>query len=539
MSIRYKFILFFVALHMFAAASAYVYELIYQKEKYITTSIDKMYVNRKAQYENFIEEEKTRLNALAEELSQNKRVVAAYEKDDRTIIIDQFESFWKHMADNALINEIHFFKKPALSFVNFANVDAYNIDASAVRGDIGWVTSTFQPSSHFLVCRLYPGLRATYPIIHDDTMLGGVSLGVDMDKLAHSMQKLFNSQVLFALKEQALQQNLKPDRYASIAGQGTLKNEYRFFGDTKDVSERFLKQEKIFRNGISYAVFPILDFHEEKIGYFIFKDDFSEKIAFFEAQAWKTFAYYTMIGVLVFVAILLLINRIVKTLDHLTGILHAIRDKDFDKLNLIKREASERQCDEICRFERQLVATGFEIKNYFDLLTKEMHDYADKMHMDALTHVFNRHAIDDIGENLFLKSQLAKQSMSVMMLDIDDFKSINDTYGHDFGDIVLKHISENVQKQLRSDDFLARYGGEEFVILLPKTAIEQGFEIAQKICRRIQSDETVIGSKSVKVTVSIGLTEIHEEDGTLYDTIKRADTKLYVAKQNGKNRVEV
>lgn len=539
MSLRMKFVLFFITLHFFAAGSTYFHEFIYLEEKYVHESVMQTYEHRKAQYASFIEEETIHLNALAAELSSHKLVLKAYEEDNRTIIIDQFESFWRHMANQALIKEIHFFKKPALSFVNFANVEAYNIDAKEVRRDISWVTSSFQPSTHFLVCRLYPGLRATYPVIKNDTMLGGVSLGIDMSKLADRMQKLFNAEVLFALEEAELHKNLSPDVYDRLKTQGSLKEKFRFFGDGHSFQEAFLEEQVIYHDETCYSIFAIHDFHGKVIGYFVFKDDFSSQVDFFERQSWNTFFYYTAVGLLVFIAIMLLVNRIASTMEHMSSILQAIREKAYDKLALMKRHDDPLRCDEICRFEQQLIDTGYEIRNYLDLLTKELHDYADKMHMDALTRIFNRHAIDDIGENLFLKAQLAKQPLGVMLFDIDNFKVINDTYGHDFGDFVLKQICVIVKNTLRSDDFFARYGGEEFLILLPKTDIAHAFEVGKKVCYEIGHTKMVMGDKSVTVTVSIGLTELHEKDMSLYDLINRADQKLYQAKKNGKNRVEV
>ncbi|MDX1296352.1 MAG: hypothetical protein R3302_08790, partial [Sulfurimonadaceae bacterium] len=119
MSLRYKFILFFIALHFFAATSTYYYEFIYHKEQFIEDAVSKSYENRKAQYQNYLDEEMVRLNAFAMELSTNEEVLRAYRDNDREMLIHRFESFWKNMAADALIKEIHFFKKPAVSFVNF------------------------------------------------------------------------------------------------------------------------------------------------------------------------------------------------------------------------------------------------------------------------------------------------------------------------------------------------------------------------------------------------------------------------------------
>ena len=106
---------------------------------------------RKHEFNSIINTRKTLLIAIADSLTQNAEVRRAYINDEREIIIKNFENMWKTFQKGKLISEIHFFKSPVTSFVNFSNLQKYNIDVKDIRQDIGWVASTFTPSTHFLV----------------------------------------------------------------------------------------------------------------------------------------------------------------------------------------------------------------------------------------------------------------------------------------------------------------------------------------------------------------------------------------------------
>ena len=125
------------------------------------------------------------------------------------------------------------------------------------------------------------------------------------------------------------------------------------------------------------------------------------------------------------------------------------------------------------------------------------------------------------------------------MLDIDDFKKVNDTYGHDVGDMVLIKLAETIKNDIRKEDLFIRYGGEEFLIILPNSNIENTYIVAEKIKKHIEDITLEIGHKHLKFTISLGISEIREGDSSIFDAIKRADINLYEAKRNGKNRVEI
>lgn len=153
---------------------------------------------------------------------------------------------------------------------------------------------------------------------------------------------------------------------------------------------------------------------------------------------------------------------------------------------------------------------------------------------DRLTGVYNRHKIEEVLNLELNRANRYDLKFSILILDIDYFKEVNDTYGHNKGDQVLKKMCNLIEKNIRDADTLGRWGGEEFIIIAPETNIEKSFKLANKL-RKIISQYNFIKDK--KVTVSIGLAE-YENNYSIDEIISRADQALYKAKNNGRNRVE-
>jgi diguanylate cyclase (GGDEF)-like protein len=152
---------------------------------------------------------------------------------------------------------------------------------------------------------------------------------------------------------------------------------------------------------------------------------------------------------------------------------------------------------------------------------------------DQLTEVFNRRHIMTRFEEEFEKFKRLKKKVSCIMADIDNFKAINDSYGHQVGDQVLKEISHRIRNTVRAYDILGRYGGEEFLIIMPDTSLEDARELAERIRTRVK-EETV---NNVSLTLSLGVVCVEESDRSVDDIIRRADQNLYKAKKGGKDRV--
>ncbi len=159
--------------------------------------------------------------------------------------------------------------------------------------------------------------------------------------------------------------------------------------------------------------------------------------------------------------------------------------------------------------------------------------------MDSLTGLYNRRYFEVHLQKLLQKNENTRKSMAVLMLDIDHFKSINDTHGHGVGDEILKIFAKRVQDGLRSIDLVARLGGEEFVVILPDITPEVAYFVSERIRKTIANDPflcSAVGG-SVSVTTSIGGAIIDTSDTTIEEVLKRADDVLYQAKSSGRNAV--
>ncbi|NWA29575.1 sensor domain-containing diguanylate cyclase [Pseudomonas gingeri] len=156
---------------------------------------------------------------------------------------------------------------------------------------------------------------------------------------------------------------------------------------------------------------------------------------------------------------------------------------------------------------------------------------------DVLTGSSNRRHFFDSAHRAFEEARLQDSPLAFLLLDIDDFKLINDTYGHPEGDVVLQRIAETGHGALRAGDLFGRIGGEEFAVLLPGCAPEMAQQIAERLQREIQRLSFSHDGKAFGVTVSQGLTSLTPEDESLDPLFARADNAMYQAKRQGKNQI--
>jgi len=190
-----------------------------------------------------------------------------------------------------------------------------------------------------------------------------------------------------------------------------------------------------------------------------------------------------------------------------------------------------REIDFITQLTRQSSITIERANTYAEILRHAT--------LDALTGLNNRRQFEVRLKQEYELAIRQKSNLCAIMLDIDFFKSINDTHGHAIGDKVLKTMANIIKKQLREYDIASRYGGEEFCILLPQTKIEEASIVAQRLRAAVESTQINIDEdKNINITISIGLSQLREKDKA-EDLYKRADKALYDAKNRGRNRVVV
>lgn len=169
-------------------------------------------------------------------------------------------------------------------------------------------------------------------------------------------------------------------------------------------------------------------------------------------------------------------------------------------------------------------------------LQEELSQLSEKVSVDQLTGVLNRRGLDEAMVREISRAQRGGASLCIALLDIDNFKHFNDTYGHHVGDTALQHLAKVVQETVRPTDIAARFGGEEFVILLPDTSIDQAIETISRLQRALTKQFFLGNNERLLITFSAGISlyKKGEEQATV---LNRADQAMYLAKKSGKNRV--
>jgi two-component system cell cycle response regulator len=185
------------------------------------------------------------------------------------------------------------------------------------------------------------------------------------------------------------------------------------------------------------------------------------------------------------------------------------------------------------------VRTQVRKKRYTDKLRDNVQLSMELAITDALTGLHNRRYMESHLATLVEQAASRGKPLSLLVLDIDYFKAINDTYGHDAGDDVLREFATRVRKSIRGIDLACRYGGEEFVIVMPETDMAVATVVAERLRRRIAGEPFLIagGERKIDVTISIGIAALGSPDDNAASLLKRADQALYRAKRDGRNRV--
>ena len=188
--------------------------------------------------------------------------------------------------------------------------------------------------------------------------------------------------------------------------------------------------------------------------------------------------------------------------------------------------------DTLMGMQKKAAATEAEIVK----LHQELDRVSAQARHDPLTGALNRQGLEEAVTREVSKFKRMDSPLCVALLDIDNFKRINDTHGHDVGDVALAHLAEVARSVMRPQDSLARYGGEEFVILMPDTPLDKGIEAMTRLQRELTTRIFMTGNEKVLITFSAGVAQLTPGE-TGASAIKRADQGMYLAKRAGKNRV--
>lgn len=173
-----------------------------------------------------------------------------------------------------------------------------------------------------------------------------------------------------------------------------------------------------------------------------------------------------------------------------------------------------------------------------ELETLYLGNLGSAAHTDALTKIYNKRYLMEVLEVEFKRAKALHTDFSVLFFDLDHFKKVNDTYGHDAGDVVLKEFASLIRaNHIRPKDVFARYGGEEFIILLGNTGLKDAADIAERIRSAVETHAFLYEGKRMAVTTSMGVAELKTGIESASTLLKQADQALYAAKTSGRNRV--
>ena len=178
--------------------------------------------------------------------------------------------------------------------------------------------------------------------------------------------------------------------------------------------------------------------------------------------------------------------------------------------------------------------------NKLEVIKKINFMYSQTRYMsvtDPLTGLYNRRHFEDCVEREFLRSKRYKSNLSFAIIDIDFFKKFNDTYGHSCGDFVLKEVAYKILQTFRKTDMVFRYGGEEFTVIITETPMEKAVIPLERLRKAIYDTEFLYRNQPVKLSISIGVSEVNDSTETIHELFEKADKALYKAKENGRNQI--
>ncbi len=210
------------------------------------------------------------------------------------------------------------------------------------------------------------------------------------------------------------------------------------------------------------------------------------------------------------------------------GLKHMRQDCTFLPLKVGRGEV-----DHVC----VVITDVTEVAVYQQQLKKALAEIEELSARDGLTGVFNRRRLDELLELEFSRHKRYSSCLALALLDIDHFKSLNDTHGHQFGDEVLRGLARSMEQTVRVTDSVGRYGGEEFLIIMPGIDGEQGVAAAERFRRLVEGLSFVHEGEEVRITVSIGVCEVRPRHAAAADAVGDADAALYDAKDRGRNLV--
>lgn len=412
----------------------------------------------------------------------------------RQQLYDQLKETYNHLT-HYNFRQIHFHETDNRSFLRFHKPEKYGDDLTGVRYSVEYVNTFKKSISGFEEGRIFNGFRNVYPLIYNEKHIGSVELSVSMGAVIQQLKHSFDKDSQFILLQSVVDEKVFQTEQSNytpwpIDSKFVLDSNIENHGMLSlylDKEDRERLQDALRKNLLSGQEFVIRVKNEE--------------------------AY----DILAFLPIRNFENNIVAYLFSI--------ESDAE---ILKHKQSFR-----------LITTAFVVLMFFSMFfmiyfIETNRKIQNMIQFDLLTKAYTRRIIHQNLVEEFQRYQRYRNPFSICMIDIDKFKTINDTFGHQVGDSVLSELAELIMTNIRNSDHFGRYGGEEFLLILTETDQDNAFKTMENLRKIIEKHNF----KTVNsVTVSAGVSTAGKEVPDVDNLIKTADENLYKAKENGRNQI--
>lgn len=347
------------------------------------------------------------------------------------------------------------------------------------------------------------GITYRYPIFYKDILIANMKTSISFNVLKQELTKLFNSDYEYIINK-------------NFISNASLQSGKKLFIQS-DIDKNFFYEENSLKKDRSRINNQTI--HQINL---LLKDKIKDKL-----DLQKSFALSVKLNGKYYVVTFLTISPEIKNSPNIGYLISYEQDNTYEIFNSIFIQNL---------FFGNVITILILIFIYYVLNVNEKLKLIAAT--DKLTHLFNRNKFYEIANSEMERAKRYKRPLSIVMFDIDHFKRINDTYGHNIGDYVLKTLSKIIKENIRKNDWAFRWGGEEFIVIAPETDLEDAVKLAEKLREAVEKYDF---DKVHRVTISIGVANYKEDidKNNIDSLVNRADEALYRAKEGGRNRVEV
>lgn len=394
---------------------------------------------------------------------------------------DDYEDF---VSLDTYLFVMHFFDPNNVTIIRMHKPLSYGDDLSEKRPIVAYVNSTLKAQHGFEVGKNGIVYRVTSPLVYQNRHLGALEFGIKLDYFSDELKKIYGTSIAHLVQKDKLTV-LSNQKDFPMIGHFSIIEKDSNFDTIKSKIDLSRTKQIIQKNGSHFLVsnLDLEDFEGNKVSKILAIKDITPIIE--KSQMMLT--SIDIISFLVFIIVVLFLYVI------------------------------------MTKFSKEIISHLHTI----DTLETRSSYFKTMSDTDELTQIFNKRYF-----NRFLKQTIKEKKLGCLLFfDIDHFKNINDTYGHDIGDIILKNLCDLIKTHLRDDDIFVRWGGEEFLIFFRHLELETACNKAEYIRKLVESTHLY---KQIVITISIGVTKLHLNE-SLSTFIKRADTLLYEAKNAGRN----